>query len=103
MNSLFASTARGLEELLKSELDALGAQDLQVVQGGVHYEADDRTMYQSLMWSRLASRILLPLGEFGVYSDLDLYLGVQSVDWPTMFGSDKTFCCAFQRHQRFDS
>lgn len=95
MNSLFASTARGLEELLKSELDALGAQDLQVVQGGVHYEADDRTMYQSLMWSRLASRILLPLGEFGVYSDLDLYLGVQSVDWPTMFGSDKTFVVHF--------
>ena len=28
MNSLFASTARGLEELLKTELDALGAQDL---------------------------------------------------------------------------
>jgi len=95
MNSLFASTARGLEELLKSELDALGAQDLQVVQGGVHYEADDRAMYQSLMWSRLASRILLPLGEFGVYSDLDLYLGVQSVDWPSMFGSDKTFVVHF--------
>lgn len=95
MNSLFASTARGLEELLKSELDALGAQDLQVVQGGVHFEADDRIMYQSLMWSRLASRILLPLGEFGVYSDLDLYLGVQSVDWTTMFGSDKTFVVHF--------
>ena len=31
MNSLFASTARGLEELLKSELETLGAQDLQVV------------------------------------------------------------------------
>jgi len=65
------------------------------VQGGVHYEADDRAMYQSLMWSRLASRILLPLGEFGVYSDLDLYLGVQSVDWPSMFGSDKTFVVHF--------
>lgn len=95
MNSLFASTARGLEELLKSELDALDAQDLQVVQGGVHYKADDRAMYQSLMWSRLASRILLALGEFGVYSDLDLYLGVQSVDWPSMFGSDKTFVVHF--------
>ncbi len=34
MNSLFASTARGLEELLKSELEALGAHDCKVVQGG---------------------------------------------------------------------
>lgn len=95
MNSLFASTARGLEELLKSELDALGAQDLQVVQGGVHFEADDRTMYQSLLWSRLASRILLPLGEFGVYSDLDLYLGVQSIDWTELFGGQHTFVVHF--------
>lgn len=95
MNSLFASTARGLEELLKSELDALGAQDLQVVQGGVHFEADDRTMYQSLLWSRLASRILLPLGEFGVYSDLDLYVGVQSIDWTELFGSQHTFVVHF--------
>ncbi|WP_239952533.1 bifunctional 23S rRNA (guanine(2069)-N(7))-methyltransferase RlmK/23S rRNA (guanine(2445)-N(2))-methyltransferase RlmL [Pantoea sp. Z09] len=95
MNSLFASTARGLEELLKSELDALGAQELQVVQGGVHFEADDRTMYQSLLWSRLASRILLPLGEFNVYSDLDLYIGAQSIDWTELFGSQHTFVVHF--------
>ena len=95
MNSLFASTARGLEELLKSELDALGAQDLQVVQGGVHYRGDDRLMYQSLMWSRLASRILLPLGEFGVWSDLDLYVGAQSIDWGALFDSNKTFAVHF--------
>lgn len=34
MNSLFASTARGLEELLKTELENLGAVECQVVQGG---------------------------------------------------------------------
>jgi 23S rRNA (guanine2445-N2)-methyltransferase / 23S rRNA (guanine2069-N7)-methyltransferase len=95
MNSLFASTARGLEELLKSELDALGAQDLQVVQGGVHFQADDRVMYQSLLWSRLASRILLPLGEFGVWSDLDLYVGAQSIPWTEMFDSNTSFAIHF--------
>jgi len=95
MNSLFASTARGLEELLKTELDALGAQDLQVVQGGVHFRADDRVMYQSLLWSRLASRILLPLGEFGVWSDLDLYVGAQSIAWGELFDSETTFAIHF--------
>ena len=95
MNSLFASTARGLEELLKTELDALGAQDLQVVQGGVHFRADDRVMYQSLLWSRLASRILLPLGEFGVWSDLDLYVGAQSIPWSEMFDSSTSFAIHF--------
>ncbi|GAB7214702.1 hypothetical protein OS42_13130 [Dickeya oryzae] len=95
MNSLFASTARGLEELLKSELEALGAQHCTVVQGGVHFQGDDRLLYQSLMWSRLASRILLPLNECKVYSDLDLYLGVQAIDWSSVFDVNHTFAVHF--------
>ncbi|MEI7367923.1 bifunctional 23S rRNA (guanine(2069)-N(7))-methyltransferase RlmK/23S rRNA (guanine(2445)-N(2))-methyltransferase RlmL [Pectobacterium sp. 1950-15] len=95
MNALFASTARGLEELLKSELESLGAQSCTVVQGGVHFEGDNRLLYRSLLWSRLASRILLPLNEFKVHSDLDLYLGVQAIDWSTVFSIDKTFAVHF--------
>ncbi|KER01909.1 bifunctional 23S rRNA (guanine(2069)-N(7))-methyltransferase RlmK/23S rRNA (guanine(2445)-N(2))-methyltransferase RlmL [Photorhabdus temperata] len=95
MNSLFASTARGLEELLKNELEMLGAQSCKIVQGGVHFHGDDSVMYKSLMWSRLASRILLPLNEFNIYSDLDLYLGVQSIDWSQVFSVDSTFSVHF--------
>ncbi|MBB1199875.1 bifunctional 23S rRNA (guanine(2069)-N(7))-methyltransferase RlmK/23S rRNA (guanine(2445)-N(2))-methyltransferase RlmL [Enterobacteriaceae bacterium 89] len=95
MNSLFASTARGLEELLKTELENLGASDCQVVQGGVHFEGDTRLLYQSLMWSRLASRIMMPLTECKVYSDLDLYLGVQAINWTEMFNQDATFAVHF--------
>ena len=95
MNSLFASKARGLEELLKTELEGLGATDCQVVQGGVHFQGDTRLLYQSLMWSRLASRIMLPLGECRVYSDLDLYLGVQAIPWTEMFNPGATFAVHF--------
>ncbi|MEF3091844.1 bifunctional 23S rRNA (guanine(2069)-N(7))-methyltransferase RlmK/23S rRNA (guanine(2445)-N(2))-methyltransferase RlmL [Raoultella sp. WB_B2P2-3] len=95
MNSLFASTARGLEELLKTELESLGAADCQVVQGGVHFQGDTRLLYQSLMWSRLASRIMLPLGQCSVYSDLDLYLGVQAIPWTEIFTPDATFAVHF--------
>jgi 23S rRNA (guanine2445-N2)-methyltransferase / 23S rRNA (guanine2069-N7)-methyltransferase len=93
MNSLFASTARGLEELLKTELESLGA-ECQVVQGGVHFQGDTRLIYQSLMWSRLASRIMLPMGECKVYSDLDLP-GVQAIDWTEIFTPDATFAVHF--------
>ncbi|MDX8000333.1 bifunctional 23S rRNA (guanine(2069)-N(7))-methyltransferase RlmK/23S rRNA (guanine(2445)-N(2))-methyltransferase RlmL [Xenorhabdus sp. Reich] len=95
MNSLFASTARGLEELLKNELEMLGAQSCKIAQGGVHFQGDDRVMYKSLLWSRLASRIMMPLNEFKVYSDLDLYLGVQSIDWSEIFSVDSTFSVHF--------
>ncbi|BBU84962.1 hypothetical protein EIMP300_63620 [Escherichia coli] len=47
------------------------------------------------MWSRLASRIMLPLGECKVYSDLDLYLGVQAINWTEMFNPGATFAVHF--------
>lgn len=54
--------SRSMEELLKTELEALGADACKVVQGGVHFAGDKRLMYRSLLWSRLASRILMPMG-----------------------------------------
>lgn len=107
MHSLFASTAQGLEELLKSELNALGAQKSQIVRGGVHFQGDDRLLYQSLLWSRLASRILLPLGAYDVSSVDDLYDGVQQIDWMALFESHSTFAVHFSgtnpviRHNQF--
>lgn len=95
MNSLFASTAQGLEELLKSELEVLGAQSCRISLGGVHFQADDRLLYQTLLWSRLASRVMLPLNEFDVHSDSDLYHGVLAVDWPSLFSVDKSFSVHF--------
>ncbi|CAK9884607.1 MAG: Ribosomal RNA large subunit methyltransferase K/L [Candidatus Erwinia impunctatus] len=95
MNSLFASTGRGLEELLKSELIAMGAEECHIVSGGVHFRGDDALLYRSLIWSRLASRILLPLSEYAVYSDLDLYLGAQVINWPEIFNHDHTFAVHF--------
>ncbi|WP_422646210.1 bifunctional 23S rRNA (guanine(2069)-N(7))-methyltransferase RlmK/23S rRNA (guanine(2445)-N(2))-methyltransferase RlmL [Xenorhabdus stockiae] len=76
-------------------METLGAQSCKIAQGGVHFKGDERVMYKSLLWSRLASRILLPLNEFKVYSDLDLYLGVQSIDWTEIFSVDSTFAVHF--------
>ncbi len=95
MNSLFASTGRGLEELLKTELEGLGAQEIRLVPGGVHFSGDTHMMYRALMWSRLASRILLTLNEFNVYSDLDLYAGALGINWPEIFDSSKRFMIRF--------
>jgi 23S rRNA (guanine2445-N2)-methyltransferase / 23S rRNA (guanine2069-N7)-methyltransferase len=69
--------------------------ECRVVQGGVHFEGDTRLLYQSLMWSRLASRIMMPLGECKVYSDLDLYLGVQAINWTEIFNPGATFAVHF--------
>ena len=107
MKQLFATTARGFEELLKSELTELGAQDAKVVQGGVHYWADDETLYRTLLWSRLSSRILLPIVQAKVFSDLDLYSAVVGVNWLDYFDEKVHFFVDFNgtnqeiRHTQF--
>ena len=95
MKQLFATTARGFEELLKSELTELGAQDAKVTQGGVHYWADDETLYRTLLWSRLSSRILLPIVQAKVFSDLDLYSAVVGVNWLDYFDEKVHFFVDF--------
>ena len=107
MKQLFATTARGFEELLKSELTELGAQDAKVAQGGVHYWADDETLYRTLLWSRLSSRILLPIVQAKVFSDLDLYSAVVGVNWLDYFDEKVHFFVDFNgtnqeiRHTQF--
>ncbi|HGJ5883343.1 bifunctional 23S rRNA (guanine(2069)-N(7))-methyltransferase RlmK/23S rRNA (guanine(2445)-N(2))-methyltransferase RlmL [Arsenophonus sp.] len=95
MKALFATTAFGLEELLKRELEALGAKYCHIAQGGVHFQVDERGMYLSLLWSRLASRILLPLASCQVFNDMDLYLAAQTIDWPDVFTVNDTFAVYF--------
>ena len=107
MKQLFATTARGFEELLKSELTELDAQDAKVAQGGVHYWADDETLYRTLLWSRLSSRILLPIVQAKVFSDLDLYSAVVGVNWLDYFDEKVHFFVDFNgtnqeiRHTQF--
>ena len=107
MKQLFATTARGFEELLKSELTELGAQDAKVAQGGVHYWADDETLYRTLLWSRLSSHILLPIVQAKVFSDLDLYSAVVGVNWLDYFDEKVHFFVDFNgtnqeiRHTQF--
>ena len=107
MKQLFATTACGFEELLKSELTELGAQDAKVAQGGVHYWADDETLYRTLLWSRLSSRILLPIVQAKVFSDLALYSAVVGVNWLDYFDEKVHFFVDFNgtnqeiRHTQF--
>ena len=107
MKQLFATTARGFEELLKVELTELGATECKIAQGGVHFQADDEVLYRSLLWSRLASRILLPIVNSKVYSDLDLYSIVTGQDWLSYFDEKATFFVDFNgtnqeiRHTQF--
>jgi 23S rRNA (guanine2445-N2)-methyltransferase / 23S rRNA (guanine2069-N7)-methyltransferase len=57
----FASGPRGLAEVLAGELRALGLTALRPVAAGVEFRGTLEDAYRVCLWSRTASRVLLPL------------------------------------------
>lgn len=96
--SLFASCPRGVEPLLETELAALGAGACRAAQGGVDAEADLSTLYRICLWSRLASRVLLPLQRFPAGDADALYTVASAIDWPGVFGQSRRFAVEVAGH-----
>jgi 23S rRNA (guanine2445-N2)-methyltransferase / 23S rRNA (guanine2069-N7)-methyltransferase len=91
MNHYFATCPKGMEYLLRDELVALGALDVREALAGAHFSGTLETAYRACLWSRLASRILLPLAEFDAADDEALYRGVQTIDWSAHLAAHGTF------------
>lgn len=76
------------------------------MQGGVHFNGDDETLYRALLWSRLASRILLPIASERVTTIPNLYSLVTAQNW-TAFFDEISFLVDFNgtnreiRHSQF--
>lgn len=80
-HQFFASCPKGLESLLNSELQGLGAESTRETVAGVYFEGDLRLAYRACLWSRLANKILLPLASFAVDSQEALYDGTRAIPW----------------------
>lgn len=81
MKQFFATCPKGLEYLLRDELMSLGATDVHEALAGVRFSGSLETAYRACLWSRLASRVLLPIAEFDAATDDALYAGVQTIEW----------------------
>jgi len=91
MRDFFATCPKGLEYLLVDELKALGAADVHESLAGVHFRGELETAYVACLWSRLASRIVLPLREFDVADGDTLYAGAREIAWSEHLAGDATF------------
>jgi 23S rRNA (guanine2445-N2)-methyltransferase / 23S rRNA (guanine2069-N7)-methyltransferase len=91
VRDFFASCPKGLEYLLVDELKALGGADVHEALAGVHFRGELAIGYAACLWSRLTSRILMPLAEFAVEDADALYAGVHSIDWSEHLRVDDTF------------
>lgn len=90
MSAYFATCPKGMEYLLRDELIAQGASAVREALAGVHFEGSLETAYRACLWSRLASRVLLPLAEFDAADGDALYAGVQAIDWSAHLAAHAT-------------
>jgi 23S rRNA (guanine2445-N2)-methyltransferase / 23S rRNA (guanine2069-N7)-methyltransferase len=91
VREFFATCPKGLEYLLVDELKTIGAADVREALAGVHFSGELETGYAACLWSRLASRILMPLADFAAEDADALYAGARAIDWSGHFDQGTTF------------
>jgi len=105
--ALFATAPRDLVSLLHRELVAIGAKHLRSGHAGVRFRGDLALAYRACLWSRVASRILLPLKSFPAATPDALYAGVHGIAWSEHIPGGATLAVDFTstrsqiRHSHF--
>ncbi len=94
----FATAAKGTEGLLAEELDELALPAVRAARGGVYFGTAPEHALSACLWTRIALRVLEPLGEFECRHADDLYDGVSAVDWSRYFGGDQTLSVRASGH-----
>jgi 23S rRNA (guanine2445-N2)-methyltransferase / 23S rRNA (guanine2069-N7)-methyltransferase len=87
-----ATCARGTEEVLAQELRAERVRGVEPGVGVVRFAGTLEDAYTACVWSRVASKVLLPIAEFPV-RDADgdaLYEGVSTISWLDHLGPEQT-------------
>jgi 23S rRNA (guanine2445-N2)-methyltransferase / 23S rRNA (guanine2069-N7)-methyltransferase len=91
----FATTAKGMEPLLVSELQEWGAIDCKEVRAGVQFAGPMAIGYKACLYSRVANRILLVVKTIPAHDADELYEGVRTIHWQDHLSTKKTFAVDF--------
>ena len=86
----FCTASRGTEEVLADELREIGVLPVEPERAGVGFGATIEHAYRACLWSRVASRVLLPLSSFEAPDAAALYAGVHAIDWTDHLGPERT-------------
>ena len=97
---LFIKTLKGLEELLKDEVLALGGREVQIENRGVSCEGDLKFLYRANYELRTALRVLVPTYHFMAHTERDFYRKVKKIDWSEVLSTEMTFAVDAISHSK---
>lgn len=84
-------TFAGLEQVLATELNKLGASDIQAGNRAVLCRGSKEVLYRINLEARLALRTLIPIHNFKARDEDELYREIQKLDWNSWMGLTSTF------------
>jgi putative N6-adenine-specific DNA methylase len=90
LSHFFAPCPRGLEPVLSTELEELGAQDIIATQGGVGFAGPFDLCYRVNLESRVASRVLWRVYRGTYRHEQDLYQAAHDLPWREWFSVHRT-------------
>ncbi len=88
---IIAKTFQGLEEVLASELIAMGADDVQLGRRMVSFRGDKELLYRANFGLRTALRILKPIKHFSAADADAVYEEAKALPWEELLSPDRTF------------
>ncbi|TYK66222.1 bifunctional 23S rRNA (guanine(2069)-N(7))-methyltransferase RlmK/23S rRNA (guanine(2445)-N(2))-methyltransferase RlmL [Colwellia echini] len=95
VHHFLALTSPGIEVLLFDEIISLGGDRVIQKPEGVYFQATLAVGYKISLWTRLATRIMLKLGEGEAKDKDELFKAASSINWPEVFNSTTTFAIDF--------
>lgn len=92
----FATCPMGVADLLAAELKACGAVRAREMKAGVEFDGSLETAYRACLWSRTASRILMPIVQVAAHDANAMYEGLRRVDWSQHISPSGSLAVDFQ-------
>ena len=90
MPDFFAPCPRGLETVLRNDLEKQGANNVRGTEGGVHFTGDWALCYRANLENRIASRILWRVKETQYRTEQDIYQAAFQLQWQRWFDVSHT-------------
>lgn len=90
---VIAKTLAGLEPVLEQEIHNLGITKTEILRRGVAFHATTRQLYLANYLLRTALRLIIPIEEFRVKDENDLYKKARGIDWSDYMSVKNTFAC----------
>ncbi|GAB1372006.1 THUMP domain-containing protein [Candidatus Kapaibacterium sp.] len=89
-NKVIVKTFQGLEDVLASEIEKIGGRDIEVLNRAVLFSGNKESVYAANVKLRTALRVLIPISDFDVFNENDLYKHTKSFPWQDLITPSST-------------